>query len=266
MHRLLFLVAAAVLTPVIASAQQNAAVVTANAPIYADAKVSDSPLRVAAPGTVLKVIKRSDEWFQVEFNDPELGRRVGWVQRSFLKADATDLRPMDLSVTDAPTATATPAVPTTPAPRPLRPGQRLTVKVIDRQDNEGSYTYVVPGHSSSQANTSVNCSGATNTVNCSGSTYVTGSSRPAMVGSYAVRGATLSLELPDGRVAVVNCESKVNWTEWKANMYRSCRVPLTAELQAEFNGANAKLVWSVSIDGTKTQSETYKILAVLDGR
>jgi hypothetical protein len=59
----------------------------------------------------------------------------------------------------------------------------------------------------------------------------------------------------------------VNWTEWnEPNMYRSCRVPLTTELQAEFNGANAKLVWSVSIDGTKTQSETYKILAVLDGR
>jgi hypothetical protein len=32
----------------------------------------------------------------------------------------------------------------------------------------------------------------------------------------------------------------------------------------EFNGDKAKLKWSVSIDGRKLQSETYKVLAVLD--
>jgi hypothetical protein len=33
-------------------------------------------------------------------------------------------------------------------------------------------------------------------------------------------------------------------------------------IQAEFKGDSAKLTWSVSIDGKKTQSETYKIIAV----
>jgi hypothetical protein len=35
-------------------------------------------------------------------------------------------------------------------------------------------------------------------------------------------------------------------------------------IQADFNGDNAKLIWSVSLDGKKMQSETYKILGLLD--
>jgi hypothetical protein len=41
-------------------------------------------------------------------------------------------------------------------------------------------------------------------------------------------------------------------------------VPLVDEIRADFHGDNAKLMWNVSLDGSKTQSETYKILAVLD--
>ena len=36
------------------------------------------------------------------------------------------------------------------------------------------------------------------------------------------------------------------------------------DIQAEFSGDQAKLKWTVSIDGKKLDSETYKILAVLD--
>jgi hypothetical protein len=48
------------------------------------------------------------------------------------------------------------------------------------------------------------------------------------------------------------------------NMYRSCRIPLATKIDAEFSGDKAKLRWPVSIDGKKWESETYKILAVLD--
>jgi hypothetical protein len=41
-------------------------------------------------------------------------------------------------------------------------------------------------------------------------------------------------------------------------------MPLVDTLQVDFKGDNAKLIWSVSIDGKKMQSETYKILGVLD--
>jgi hypothetical protein len=35
-------------------------------------------------------------------------------------------------------------------------------------------------------------------------------------------------------------------------------------IEADFNGDNAKLIWPVSLDGKKMQSETYKILGILD--
>jgi hypothetical protein len=39
-------------------------------------------------------------------------------------------------------------------------------------------------------------------------------------------------------------------------------MPIVDDIQAEFKGKNAKLTWSVSLDGKKTESETYKILGV----
>jgi len=39
---------------------------------------------------------------------------------------------------------------------------------------------------------------------------------------------------------------------------------LVADIHAEFDGDKAKLRWPVSIDGKKFESETYKIVAVLD--
>jgi hypothetical protein len=142
--------------------------------------------------------------------------------------------------------------------------QKLAVKIINRQDNDTDYTYVVPGNWTSNSHGSLNCFGNVNSVNCNGSTRTTGSSTPAQQVSYHVRGATFSLQLPDGRVAVVNCESKFaeHFAGPRGN-HRSCRLPLVDEIEVEFNSDKAKLKWSVSIDGKKMDSETYKILAVL---
>ena len=143
--------------------------------------------------------------------------------------------------------------------------QELTVKVIDRQDHETHYTYFVPGYSTATANTSLSCAGAESSVNCSGTTTTTGTQVPAQAGSFAVRGATLSLQLPDGRVAVVNCDIKfAEHFAGPTGNHRDCRVPLINELQVEFSGGNAKLKWPVSIDGKKIESETYKILGILE--
>jgi predicted porin len=143
--------------------------------------------------------------------------------------------------------------------------QKFDVKIVDQQDNETDYTYVVPGHFSSQSNSSANCYGSDSSVNCNGSTTTSGFSTPAQQVSYHVRGATLTLQLPDGRVAIVNCESKFKERfAGRAGNHRSCRRPLVDNIQADFHGDNAKLEWNVSLDGKKTQTETYKILAVLD--
>jgi hypothetical protein len=103
-----------------ASAQtvtRGTATVTANAPIYIGPAVSPTPLRVAAPGTVLRVMGQEGDWFQVEFNDPQWGPRVGWVQRTYVEVRVPELEPMDLSVRDA--------VPVT-APTPVRQSSQTT--------------------------------------------------------------------------------------------------------------------------------------------
>jgi hypothetical protein len=113
--------------------------------------------------------------------------------------------------------------------------QLLQVKVIDRQDKEDSYDYAAVYNNVAVGKT------------------------------FKVQGATFTLELPDGRLAIVNCEGKfAEHMAGPAGNRRSCRMPLVDTVQVDFKGDNAKLIWSVSIDGKKMQSETYKILGVLD--
>jgi hypothetical protein len=147
----------------------------------------------------------------------------------------------------------------------MHAAQKLRVKIVDRQINDTNYTYVVPGNVFTQSNSNDNCFGAANSVNCSGSTATTGLVTPPRQVSFSVRGATFSLQLPDGRVAVVNCESKFaeRFAGPQGNR-RSCRMPLVNDIEVEFDGDKAKLIWPVSIDGKKMESETYKILGVLD--
>jgi hypothetical protein len=113
--------------------------------------------------------------------------------------------------------------------------QKLDVKIIDRRDNEDSYDYAAVYNNVAVGKT------------------------------FKVRGATFTLALPDGRLAIVNCEGK--FAERMAGPVgnrRSCRTPLVENIQVDFHGDNAKLIWPVSIDGKKMQSETYKILGILD--
>jgi hypothetical protein len=113
--------------------------------------------------------------------------------------------------------------------------QKLEVKIIDRQDKEDVYDYAAVYNNVAVGKT------------------------------FKVQGATFTLQLPDGRLAIVNCESKfAEHMAGRVGNRRSCRTPLVDSIQANFNGDNAKLIWPVSIDGKKMQSETYKILGVLD--
>jgi hypothetical protein len=95
-----------------ASAQQFLTVTT-NAPIYAAARETPTPLRVAAVGSKLRVLSTEGDWVQVESTAPQLGRRVGWVLRHYVSLTDHDLRPMDLSVPEAPPATPRTDQPTT---------------------------------------------------------------------------------------------------------------------------------------------------------
>src|SRR5580700_8875421 len=105
--------------------------------------------------------------------------------------------------------------------------QTLNVKVVDRQDKEDGYDYAAVYNN-------------------------------VVVGkSFKVHGATFTLQLPDGRLAVVNCESKfAEHMAGRAGNRRSCRMPIVDSIQADFHGDNAKLIWPVSLDGKKMQTET----------
>jgi hypothetical protein len=71
--------------------------------------------------------------------------------------------------------------------------------------------------------------------------------------------------MPDKRIVIATCEKKTNWTDWSTTApYRSCRHPLTNDVDAEFDADHVKLFWVVSLDGTKKKSETYKIAGVLN--
>jgi len=141
--------------------------------------------------------------------------------------------------------------------------QKTEVTIINRQNSDTAYSAVIPGHSGSTASSSVNCSAGSYNVNCSGSSHSNGWSTSPREVSYSVVGSTLSLLLPDGRVAVVNCVSKYKPRGDYINK-RSCRIPLTNTIQVEFKGKGAKLFWPVSLDGKKLESETYNILGVFD--
>jgi hypothetical protein len=56
--------------------------------------------------------------------------------------------------------------------------QKLAVKIINRQDKEMEYTYVVPERSTSTSNASVNCSESGDYLNCNARTRTNGSRTP----------------------------------------------------------------------------------------
>lgn len=140
--------------------------------------------------------------------------------------------------------------------------QKLNVVIVDRQTSDQNYSYVVPGHLLLRSTSSASVFGTGNPATGTATSTTTGSAMPPVQVSYDVRGATFTLRLPDGRLVIVNCESKYAPRGDFINR-RSCRMPLVNEIQAEFKGDKAKLFWPVSIDGKKSESETYKILGIL---
>jgi hypothetical protein len=137
-------------------------------------------------------------------------------------------------------------------------GIRTRVHVVAIEAHNTSYSFMLPGYA--RTDCSASAFGSTVTGGCS----TVGQDSAGL--QYTVRGATLSLLLPDGRMVVANCDSKTNWG-WSLNPHRSCRVPLQGTvIDADFNGSRVKLKWSVSLDGRKKEGETYKILGILGVR
>jgi hypothetical protein len=116
MRSLVFVVALLCAAPALAQPEIAKATVTTNAPIFIQPG-AQVPLRVAKVGTTLKVLQEEAEWLEVEFNDPQFGRRVGWVQKKLVQIFRPELEPIDLSVKEL-AAGANPAAPASPRQTP----------------------------------------------------------------------------------------------------------------------------------------------------
>jgi len=145
---------------------------------------------------------------------------------------------------------------------PYSPAQKLEATVLYRQDSDVNYFAVIPGYTSPEAENSPTCALDPNPAECSPTSRNNELLSAQGEVTYNVTGTTLSLLLPDGRVALLNCINKYSARGTFVNR-RSCGMPMSEHVQAEINGKTAKLKWTVGTDG-KNQSETYKVIALLD--
>lgn len=135
--------------------------------------------------------------------------------------------------------------------------QKLDATVLYRQNSDTSYAALVPGYSDPA---SPDCAADLANAQCYNPAH---SSQT----DYNVVGTTLSLLLPDGKIAVVNCVNQYKYSSKGAFLpRRSCGMPLVEHVQAEFKGNVAKLEWPVGPDDRRIESEKYKVVAVLDKR
>ena len=94
--------AAALATTAERASPLTRATVTTAAPIFIVPDSARQPLRVAATGTTLNVLKEDGDWTQVQFADPQWGPRTGWIEAKFIRISRPDLQPMDLSIRNEP--------------------------------------------------------------------------------------------------------------------------------------------------------------------
>lgn len=67
--------------------------VLSDAPIYLLPDRSRLPLRVAKLGSQVRVLQQTGEWANIQFQDPELGLRTGYVERRFIQLAPAGARP-----------------------------------------------------------------------------------------------------------------------------------------------------------------------------
>jgi hypothetical protein len=137
--------------------------------------------------------------------------------------------------------------------------QKVEATVLYRQNSDSNYAALVPNQAGVIPDGVVDCAAQIANEACSGPAQASAPGQPAL----NVSGTTLSLLLPDGKVAVVNCLNKYS-SRTDMIVRRSCAMPMVEHVEADFDGQRARLKWPVSPDGRKTESETYKVVALLD--
>jgi hypothetical protein len=102
-------------------------VVNENAPVFVQPDASVQPLRVAKAGSALNVIASdvNSGWYRVEFQDPQFGRRVGYVEKRFVTAMLPES--MDLTIPEVPQTSLAPRFEAQPQTYRPSAGQALRI-------------------------------------------------------------------------------------------------------------------------------------------
>jgi len=135
--------------PDAASAQSGPRTATtiATVPVFGNPNANQAPLRVAKEGSVMLLVTTNAEWTQVEFQDPEYGRRVGYVQTRWLRIDSAPSRAVKPVSPQLPRA-----VPKVPEPaaaqRPARGAEQradVALGYAFMRDSEGTWPVGISG-------------------------------------------------------------------------------------------------------------------------
>ena len=130
-----------------AAQAQDRAIVQVDTPVMLEPGLSGRPpLRVAAKGSTLTLLKNEGAWAQVQFQDPQFGLRTGYVQTKDVRLDLAELRPLDLSVSPAPAPARLPTAAPASLPAATPPGaaarrgismQTMTFRKVDYSEMVG---------------------------------------------------------------------------------------------------------------------------------
>jgi len=139
--------------------------------------------------------------------------------------------------------------------------QKFDATVLYRQNSDSGYSALIPGYSNPA---SPDCAADVGNPACYNPTQVEQTGSTPNPVSYNVIGTTLSLLLPDGKIAVLNCINK--YSSRGNYISRGCGMPRVEHVQAEFKGKSARLQWPIASEGKRTESEKYTVVAVLEKR
>jgi hypothetical protein len=65
-------------------------IVSVSAPVFVKPDNKMTPLRVAKEGSILNLVADEGEWYRIEFDDPQFGRRAGYIEKRHVRVQVAD--------------------------------------------------------------------------------------------------------------------------------------------------------------------------------
>ena len=143
-----FIVAVALCGQCVALSAQGSSTVTVvtTAPIVLGPDGDQAPVLLAKVGSILGLVGIEGDWFRIEFRDPQVGNRIGYVQKRYVKENTPQsLAAVDASVAN-PSSLPSPSNPVRRAAAEVRPvwGERDRNPAVSLRDVHRIYIEEMP--------------------------------------------------------------------------------------------------------------------------